>query len=166
MWQRARRQSAALDGIVSRCETLAGLAALFLVGSGASDQVDELSDLDLLLLAAPKRFAAVWASRTILSEGAIWSADSPQSKAEGPGGHKWLTPELVFVEVLIGEPGQFRLAEPFRLLVGDRSTLDLVPRRPPIDRMLEFHPDPLPVARAYDEFKEAVRRAIRSSTTR
>ena len=67
------------------------------------------------------------------------------------------TPELVFIEMLVGEPGQVRLAEPFRLILGDATVLAQIPRRPAIVPSLEFRPDPLPVARAYDELKAAVR---------
>lgn len=158
MWQRGARQAAALETVGRACRALAGANALILVGSGARDDVDELSDIDLLLVTAPGRFSAVWDRRHTVSAGAVWSADSPQSKPTGPGVHKWLTPEVVFVELLIGEPGQFRLAEPFRLVWGDDAALAEVPRRGPIDRASEFRPDPLTVARAYDELKEAVRR--------
>lgn len=88
----------------------------------------------------------------------MWSADGPQSRSGGPGVHKWLTRDLVFVELLVGEPGQFQLADPFRLPWGDDAVLEKIPRRAPIDRATEFHPDPLSVARAYDDLKDAVRR--------
>jgi hypothetical protein len=158
MWQRGARQAAALEAVSRACRALAGASALILVGSCARDDVDELSDIDLLLVAGPGQFSAVWEQRHTVSANAVWSADSPQSKLSGPGVHKWLTHEIVFVELLIGEPGQFRVADPFRLLWGDEAALANVPRRGPIDRASEFRPDPLAVARAYDELKEAVRR--------
>lgn len=161
MWQRGRRQAAALETISGSRRALAATRALILVGSGARDEVDELSDLDLLLVAAPSAFADVWGQRQTVSGNALWSADSLQSRPEGPGVHKWLTPELVFVELLVGEPGQFRLAEPFRLLWGGDAALADLPRRGPIDRATEFKPEPLAVARAWDELKEAVRRERR-----
>jgi hypothetical protein len=147
-----------LAELSASCRESPDVIAAILVGSYARDDVDEVSDLDLILVAAQDRFESVWSSRVELSATAIWSADS-DLKAGGPGAHKWLTDDLVLVELLVGESGQFRLAEPFRLLWGDTSVLEQIPRRPPIDRATEFRPDPLPVVRAYDALKEAVRRA-------
>ena len=122
MWQRGGRQAAALEAISGSCRALTGASALIVLGSCARDDVDEMSDLDLMLVVAPDLFESVWGRRNGISRNALWSADSPQSKALGPGAHKWLTRDLVFVEMLIGEPTQLRLAEPFRVLWGDPSS--------------------------------------------
>lgn len=153
------RQSRSLAQTITTIATLPSALALIQVGSGAKGEMDELSDLDLLLVVADGGFSKAWPRRRQISADAVWSDDAPDSKPTGPGVHKWLTRDLVLIELLIGEPGQFRLAQPFRVVWGDESCLERVPRRPPIDRARDMGNEPLEVVRAYDGLKSAVRRA-------
>ena len=151
------RQRDTLTRLGVDARNLPGAMALIAVGSAASGTMDALSDLDLILVTS--EFHRTWSVRVGMSAGALWAADDPGSRPDGPGVHKWLTANLVLVELLMGEPGQFRLAEPFQLLWGPAEILAQVPRRPPIDRSRDMKGEPLEVVRAYDELKAAVRRA-------
>ena len=120
--------------------------------------MDDLSDLDMILAVPEGRFTRAWDGRHTLSADALWRGDAPESRPDGPGVHKWLSREVVLVEVLIGEPGQFRVAPPFALVWGDEALASRLPQRPPIDRARDMGPEPLAVVRAYDDLKEVVRR--------
>ena len=120
--------------------------------------MDELSDLDMILAVPEGTFARAWDARHTLSAHALWRDDAPESQPDGPGVHKWLSREVVLVEVLLGEPGQFRIAPPFALVWGDEALASRLPERPPIDRTRDMGSEPLAVVRAHDELKESVRR--------
>lgn len=152
------RHDAVLTRIIDALPRLAPEGALLLVGSGATSGMDELSDLDVILALPKGTFTYAWDARHTLSAHALWRDDAPESLPDGPGVHKWLTREVVLVEVLFGEPGQFRIAPPFALVWGDEALASWLPQRPPIDRVRDMGPEPLAVVRAYDELKDVVRR--------
>jgi len=150
------RQRAVLRGLLDRLVQRPWFRAAILVGSLASDVDDELSDIDLLVVVS--EFSRAWRERGELeARSAIvaWDASPVQDRV---GAHKWITRDLVLVECLLGEPGAFRLAEPYELLAGDERILDAVPRRPRLTREQVREGPPVdPIERAYDDFKNTVR---------
>jgi hypothetical protein len=145
-----------LERLLERLEPRPWFGAAILVGSLATEGDDELSDIDLLVVVSD--FRRAWAERAAL-EGpdalVSWDAEVQERVAA----HKWLTRDLVLVECLLGEPGAFRLAEPFRLLAGSASLLERVPRRPALtrDQVRGSGAAVDPIERAYDELKDIVR---------
>jgi hypothetical protein len=79
----------------------------------------------------------------------------------GPGAHKWISPDLVMVECLVGEPDQIRVADPFVVLTGRPSLVSRLRRRPAIERA-EMKTPAHPVERNYDRLKTAVRAFTRA----
>ena len=77
----------------------------------------------------------------------------------GVGGHRWLTPDLVFVEcVITALKGGGRLARPDQVVAGDEAVVGSMPSRPHVEdagMTMEGHA----VEVAYDTFKRAVRQA-------
>ncbi len=151
------------------------LEALILLGSFAAGTADELSDVDVIAVAAPGRFAEAWAARHRLSEGSLVSWDhflKPEYR-----GHNWLTRELVKVDCTVVDPdsGSKELAEPFVVLVGPAPVSERFPRISPetvrdrarkIDeeqRRQVFDPHEMDPGELIDwkisELKSAVRRA-------
>jgi predicted nucleotidyltransferase len=125
------RQEAVLDRLRGRIEAEDALEGALLLGSFATGSADELSDVDVLVVVAERRFDEAWAVRGRL-EGdeaiAAWD-DLDPARAE-IGGHKWLTHDLVLVECLLATPSSgVRLAEPYSVLAGDASLPDRLARR-------------------------------------
>jgi hypothetical protein len=150
------RQRAALRGLVDRLVQRPWFRAAVLVGSLASDMDDELSDIDLIVVVS--EFSRAWRERGELEAGGAIVAWDASPAGDRVGAHKWITRDLVLVECLLGEPGAFRLAEPYKLLAGDERLLDEVPRRPRLTReQVREGPAVDPIERAYDDFKNTVR---------
>jgi predicted nucleotidyltransferase len=130
------RQVAALERLAARVETSPALEALLLIGSLARDEGDELSDVDAIVVVAEGRFDEAWAARHELDGGeALVAWDDLERGRPEIGGRKWLTRDIVLVECLLATPSSgVRLADPFRLVVGDPTVPELLARRPPIER--------------------------------
>ena len=80
------------------------------------------------------------------------------------GVHKWITRDLVLVECLLGEAGSFRLAEPYKVVAGDATLADRLPRRQQLTHAdVTASPPDEPIERLYDEFKASVRGRRRTS---
>ena len=169
------RQWPTLEATAERAANVAALEGLILLGSFASGTPDELSDIDVIAVAAAGRFAEAWDARDRLSEGALISWDlRPRVDTAG---HNWLTRDLVKVDCTIVDPdsGSRELAEPVVVLVGPASTPDRFPRisletvqeraRKIADEQEHqvFDPEQMDVGELIDwklsELKRAVRRA-------
>ena len=169
------RQWPTLETTAERAVELDALEGLILLGSFASGTADELSDVDVIAVAAPGRFAEAWDARRPLSENALVAWDlRPRADIAG---HNWLTRDLVKVDCTIVDPdsGSRELAEPIVVLVGPESVADRFPRvslesvreraRKIADAQEQqvFDPDQMEVGELIDwklsELKRAVRRA-------
>ncbi len=153
---RGARQWRALERVLCHVDASPAFAGAVLLGSLARGEGDDLSDVDLLLVAVPDGFEQAWAERTRLHGADVLVAwDEPGEG--GVGGHAWLERDLVMVECLIAAPGApVRLAEPQRVVVGPDRVLEGIARRPPVgrDEMSATHD----VDAAYDALKRVVRR--------
>jgi predicted nucleotidyltransferase len=170
------RQWPTLEATAQRAANVDVLEGLILLGSFASGTPDELSDIDVIAVAAAGGFAEAWDARHRLSQGSLVSWDhflKPEYQ-----GHNWLTHELVKVDCTVVDPdsGSKELAEPFVVLVGPESVSERFPRISPetvrerarkIDeeqRRQVFDPDEMDPGELIDwkisELKSAVRRAM------
>ena len=169
------RQWLALEATAERAANVDALEGLILLGSFASGTPDEMSDIDVIAVAAAGRFAEAWDSRHRLSQDALVAWDL-RPKADAAG-HNWLTPDFVKVDCTIVDPdsGSRELAEPIVVLVGHESAADRFPRisletvRERARKIAEeqkqqvFDPDQMDVGELIDwklsELKHAIRRA-------
>lgn len=160
----ADKQRATLTKIADVAAQRPWLDALLLVGSLADDAADALSDIDLLAVVREGQFQHAWADRRYLhAREAVCAWDQRPNEQAEVAAHKWLTPDLVLVEVLIATPSSgVRLADPWAVVAGDREAPGRLTQRSPIQRTemgaVEVHP----VEAAYDEFKSRIRRACSS----
>jgi predicted nucleotidyltransferase len=127
---RASRQWPTLEGIVRRAREIDAIDGVIAIGSVATGDLDELSDVDVLAVVAPGAFEAVWAERHRLAGELLvtWRPRSqPRPQLEWMN---WLTRDLVKVECGVVDPaaGGKALAEPFAVLLGDPSLADRFPR--------------------------------------
>lgn len=153
-----QRQWPHLQHVLSNVESDRDFLGVIVIGSFASGRTDELSDLDLLIVAGEGRFAAAWQRRQQLHRGRVideWDVTLEEESAVGV--HKWLTDDLVLVECLIAEPGGVRLAPPYSVAVGPPTLSDLFPDRRPIERAEMTETGLHPIEVAYDRLKSAVR---------
>ena len=169
------RQWPTLEATAERAASVDALEGLILLGSFASGTADELSDVDLIAVAAPGRFTEAWESRHRLSQDALVAWDlRPNADAAG---HNWLTRDFIKVDCTIVDPdsGSRELAEPIVVLVGAESAADRFPRisletvqaraRKIADEQGQqvFDPDQMDVGELIDwklsELKRAIRRA-------
>lgn len=154
------RQRATLAKIVDAVGHRPWLDALLVVGSLADDAADALSDVDLVLVVLEGHFEAAWSERLGLHAAdalRVWDQRPEQAEV---GAHKWLTADLVLVEMLIATPSSgVRLAEPWLLVAGNHDVGARLTSRPPIERRELGVAVPHPVEAAYDEFKTRVRHA-------
>jgi hypothetical protein len=162
------RQRAVLEELVGRVVRAQHVAGAILLGSLASGNADDLSDVDLIVVTPEAGFEAAWQDRCGLhGDGVLAHWDVLDETKPRAAAHKWLTRSVVLVECLLVEPGSgVRLAEPHRVVAGpDGITEALVPR-PPVDRgeMRGLGPavadlvGELSVEDAYDVLKMVVRR--------
>jgi predicted nucleotidyltransferase len=130
------RQLAAVERLAARVEASPAAEGLLLLGSLARGEGDELSDVDAIVVVAEGRFDEAWAARHQLEDPDVLVAwdDSDRDRA-GVGARKWLTSDIVLVECLLATPSSgVRLADPFRIVVGDRELPNRFTRRPAIER--------------------------------
>ncbi|MGH2699060.1 MAG: hypothetical protein ACRDJL_07665 [Actinomycetota bacterium] len=153
------RQETLLERLAHYVERSPSLGAMLAIGSFANGTADAVSDLDLYLIAYEGRFKQAWRSRNELHvTGSIVDWDEMDGELRGVAGHRWVTPELVVVESVISSPRDGgRLADPFKLIVGDIRLVEGFPRRPRIDRSEMTGDQAHPVDVAYEELKKAVR---------
>ena len=110
---------------MSRLDAFDGVIAL---GSFAQGEPDELSDLDLLAVAAPGRFEDAWAARGQLTGDPLATWESIDDAGRPLRWFKWLTRDLVKVECGVAARGSRELADPVVVLLGPSSLGDSFPR--------------------------------------
>jgi predicted nucleotidyltransferase len=98
------------------------------IGSFAAGTPDALSDLDLVLPAAPNRLDEAREARFELASGAFLSWEPHSNEGREIRWFHWLTDDLVKVECGIAAPGSKDLAEPFKVVSGPESLADRFPR--------------------------------------
>jgi hypothetical protein len=171
------RQWPALVALVDRVEELDVFDGLVVVGSFAAGSPDELSDLDVVLVARSGEFERAWEVRHQLSRGALarWDLQPGSSSA----GHNWLTRDLVKIDATILDPdgGEKPLAAPFVVCVGQPEVAARFPTASIEDvrerarqvaaeqNSVAADPGSMPYGELIDwkisEFKNAVRRGTR-----
>jgi predicted nucleotidyltransferase len=172
------RQWPALIALANRIEEVDVFAGLVLLGSFASGNADELSDLDVIAVSEPGSFQQAWAARDQLSHDSLVRWDLPRGSHSS--GHNWLTRELVKVDCTIIDPdsGEKPLAAPYAVCVGESEIAGRFPQVPiesvrghteriaAEQNAIPTDPDSLPYGELIDwkiaEFKQAVRRAPRT----
>jgi hypothetical protein len=125
------RQEQALAAISERLAGFPGVLGALVVGSLASGAADAASDVDLIVCARPGGFASAWQHRHDLhASGALVCWDDGLQASPQAGVHRWVTPDMVLVEVLFAAPGGgVRLASPWRLIAGNPHTASSFPPR-------------------------------------
>jgi len=119
-----------------RVAEIPAVDGLLAIGSFAAGQPDELSDLDLVVVVPEGRFEEAWEQRASLQtpDALTWWDFRPYPDRD-VGGHKFLTRDIVKVELLFSTPsGGAQLADPYAVLVGDDSLGERFPRLKPIPR--------------------------------
>ncbi len=173
----ALRQWAVLQATISRAAEVGAIEGLIALGSFAKGDPDELSDLDLVAVAAPGRFQDAWATRHQLAGDVLVTWESRANPDFQLRWFKWLTRDVVKVECGIVDPttGSKELAEPFTILLGNASLADRFPRisRATLEQRAAllreqqqvFDPDEMTAGERIDwkisELKHAVRDALR-----
>jgi predicted nucleotidyltransferase len=164
-----------LSHIAERVEAIPALDGLLAIGSFAAGQPDELSDLDLVVVVAEDRFEEAWEQRADLeTRDALTSWDRRPDPNLAVGGHRFLTRDIVKVELLMSTPsGGARLADPYVVLVGEEMLGERFPRLKPIPREeLEQYAQKLrdegtmpKVESLYGDLMTAIREARAKATT-
>jgi len=98
---------------------------LLALGSFARGSADEASDLDLVVVVREGHFDRVWAERRqFMPKGTLawWDQTDDLGLEEGVG--KFITRDVVKVELVFTTGRSFALAEPYAVLVGDASIAD------------------------------------------
>jgi predicted nucleotidyltransferase len=168
---RSLRHWPTLVHIAERVERSDFLDALIVVGSFAKAQADEASDLDLLIAVSDGRFDEAWERRADLeTPDALVAWDfRPEPQDRPIGTRKFLTRDVVKVEIQLSEPGPAgaKLAEPRYVLVGDAGAptryvpLDPIPSEVLNEYAQKIRDEGLvpDVEARYSELMEAIRRA-------
>jgi predicted nucleotidyltransferase len=170
------RQQRVVERLADCIHETPELVAGFLLGSLARGDADNLSDVDLIVIVQEGSFEAAWADRhTLESDDALTAWDDPDPERPEIGAHKWITRDLVLVEIVLATASSgIRLADPFVVVAGDPEVADRVERRPPIARedLRKFADMRVETGRAneietrYEALVNAVRRAGAGTTTR
>jgi hypothetical protein len=159
---------------VSRIEAHPDLfSGAFLIGSLSRGEGDAISDVDLVAVTQPGRWADAWDARNLLSSGALVTFDRSEGNP-GIAGHSWLTPSLVKVECLITEAGGTRLAGSVVVISGDDALLEAFENVPSFTRHeVDEYADGLrksnaisDIERAYGDLITLLRREVRPDSTR
>jgi predicted nucleotidyltransferase len=173
----ASRQWPTLQATITRAAELDVIDGVIVIGSFAQGDSDELSDLDLIVVAAPGGFRDAWEVRRQLAGDVLVAWESRPDPDLQMRWFKWLTRDVVKVECGIVDAfsGGKELAEPFAVLLGDPSLADRFPRisRATVERRAAllaeqqqvFDPDEMTAGERIDwklsEMKNAVRDALR-----
>jgi hypothetical protein len=118
------RQWPVLQETIDRIAGLNVFEGVIALGSFADGEPDELSDLDLLAVAAAGRFEDAWAARERLVGDVLVAWDGPAHPERQIRWFTWLTRDLVKVECGIAAPGSRELADPVVVLLGPPSLVD------------------------------------------
>jgi hypothetical protein len=156
------RQLRALAAIADRVAAMPEVAGAVLIGSIAGGVADAASDIDLIVCAVPGQFAAAWERRHDLhATGALVCWDDRPAPDSEIGTHRWVTDDMVLVEVLLATAASgVRLAPPWRMLTGGPEVAQSLTPRPPIDRS-EFRTEGAhPVDQAFEDLKWALRAQV------
>jgi hypothetical protein len=144
-----------------------------LLGSLARGEGDAISDVDLVAVTRPGGWEHAWATRDVLSAGALVTFDHFEQGRPEVAGHSWITPSLVKVECLITAPGRMRLRGHTFVLFGKEDVLDLFEKAEPHSRQqLEDYAANLretnaisEIERAYGDLIALLRREVRDRTS-
>jgi nucleotidyltransferase-like protein len=127
------RQWPTLAAIALQAENHASVDALLALGSLARGSADEASDLDLVVLVSQGRFDRVWADRDAFVPPRTFARwDQTDDVGQDEGVRKFITRDVVKVELVFTTGESFALAEPYAVLVGDPSVAGRFSLRPPI----------------------------------
>jgi predicted nucleotidyltransferase len=163
-----------LSQTVSRIEAHPELfSSALLIGSLSRGEGDAISDVDLVAVAQPGRWAEAWEARNLLSSGALVSFDRSEGKP-GIAGHSWLTPHLVKIECLITEVGAMRLAGSVAVIFGEDDLLEAFENVPSFTRQeiadyaggLRESNAISDIERAYGDLITLLRREVRPDSAR
>jgi predicted nucleotidyltransferase len=130
-----RRQWPVIADIADRFDVDPDLDALVLIGSFAKGTADEASDVDIIIAVSEGRFESAWEARSRLQPPDVVAAwDIRPDPEREVGSHRFLTREIVKVEILLAAPSSgVQLADPFVIIAGDQSAAGRFVRVPPID---------------------------------
>jgi hypothetical protein len=168
------RQWPTLLWIAERAEGHALLDGLIAIGSFATGSADEASDLDLIAVVAADAFEQVWTAREEFEpQGVVFGWDQTDDLGVEEGVRKFLTVDMVKVELVFTTGRDFVLAEPYVVLVGNKSLPDRFQQRAAIssddlDAYAQSRVDSGVVPEVevrYGEFMSALRSAIRGRRT-
>jgi predicted nucleotidyltransferase len=169
------RQHGVVKRLAGRINATADLEAAILLGSLARGDADDLSDVDAFVIVREGRFDAAWSERhTLRGDEALASWDDVDPERHEIAAHKWITRDLVLVEVVLATASSgIRLADPFAVVAGDAAVAERIERRPPIERAdLRAFADKRvatgrahEIERAYESLVNAVRRVGSGQTT-
>jgi hypothetical protein len=122
------RQEEVLRAIVERASAIDAIDGVIVIGSFAAGGADALSDLDLVVAAAPGRLDEAWEARFALAGDPFLLWEPQPNDGCAIRWVNWLTGDLVKVECGIAAPGSKELAEPFLLVSGSPDVVDRFPR--------------------------------------
>ena len=122
------RQLDTLEEIVARAEAIPAIEGVIVLGSFASGQPDALSDLDLVVAAAPDSLDEAWEARFDLAGDAFLIWEPQSNEGRNIRWLNWLTHDLVKVECGIAAPGSTELADPFKVVHGPPNLASRFPR--------------------------------------
>jgi hypothetical protein len=111
------------------------LDGLIAIGSIAKGSADHASDLDLIGVVTADAFTQAWSARQEFEPpGTVFGWDQTDDLGAEEGVHKFLTLDMIKVELVLTTGRDFVLAEPYALLAGEESLPTRFERRPPISR--------------------------------
>jgi len=115
------RQWPAIESVARCADSMKRVDGIVLVGSFAAGSADELSDVDIWVVAAPGQLAVAWRNRHELAQEAFATWEDASR-----GSFKWLTRDVVKVDCTVLDPAEamVELAEPSVVLVGEPTLVD------------------------------------------
>lgn len=124
------RQWPTLKGTINRAAEIDAIDGVVILGSFASGDADELSDLDLVVVTAPGRFREAWVARHRLAGDALVTWEEGDYDPTDVTWFKWLTRDLVKVDcgIVDASRGRAHVVPPLAVVVGDASLAGRLPR--------------------------------------